>query len=238
MTKDSSPVTKRTRFEVFKRDEHRCRYCGATQEDARLTIDHVIPRSLGGTNEPTNLVTACSDCNAGKSSSNPDDETVQDVSRRAFLWKSAIEEAAERRRAERAPSARAIADVGELWTSRYRHQPADHWQSSIRNFVSAGLTAEDLVEFMEVGLQRGTNADHAWRYFCKIAWSEVTTLQQEAEQIIADRDRRVAEITDLFKFSRPTTSAAVVCTQCSASIAERLATDGLCPSCTAACGDA
>lgn len=47
------PITKRTRFEVLRRDSHRCRYCGAGLDDgARLTVDHVTPVALGG-NEHT-----------------------------------------------------------------------------------------------------------------------------------------------------------------------------------------
>lgn len=46
-------LTKRTRFEVLRRDGHRCRYCGDTAEaGATLTVDHVVPVALGGTDEP------------------------------------------------------------------------------------------------------------------------------------------------------------------------------------------
>ncbi|MET7395598.1 HNH endonuclease [Dactylosporangium sp. NPDC005572] len=61
-------VPKRLRFEVFRRDGFRCRYCGATPDEAQLRPDHVVPEALGGKTEPTNLVTACEDCNAGKAS--------------------------------------------------------------------------------------------------------------------------------------------------------------------------
>lgn len=56
------------RFMVFKRDEFRCRYCGIGARDgAILHADHVIPRSKGGLTALENLVTACIDCNLGKS---------------------------------------------------------------------------------------------------------------------------------------------------------------------------
>jgi hypothetical protein len=58
---------KRLRFEIFKRDGFRCVYCGATPSQSLLRVDHVCPVSKGGTNEPANLVTACHDCNGGKS---------------------------------------------------------------------------------------------------------------------------------------------------------------------------
>lgn len=56
------------RFDVFKRDGFRCRYCGAAAEDgAVLHADHVIPQSKGGPTTLENLVTACFACNIGKS---------------------------------------------------------------------------------------------------------------------------------------------------------------------------
>jgi hypothetical protein len=60
-------LSKRTRFEVLKRDGFRCVYCGATAVTSLLHIDHVIAIANGGTNEPPNLVTSCAGCNLGKS---------------------------------------------------------------------------------------------------------------------------------------------------------------------------
>ena len=62
------PVGKKLRFEILKRDEFKCRYCGRSQADgATIHVDHVIPVATGGRNDPENLVTACADCNLGKS---------------------------------------------------------------------------------------------------------------------------------------------------------------------------
>ena len=47
---------------VFARDGHRCQYCGATAEN----IDHVVPRSRGGTHTWDNVVAACRRCNSRK----------------------------------------------------------------------------------------------------------------------------------------------------------------------------
>ena len=61
-------ISKGLRFDVLNRDGFKCRYCGASQKDgATLHIDHVKPVALGGRNEITNLVTACAECNLGKS---------------------------------------------------------------------------------------------------------------------------------------------------------------------------
>ena len=55
---------------LFARDRYRCQYCGRTQAELRpreaLTRDHLVPLSRGGTNDWTNVVTACSPCNTRK----------------------------------------------------------------------------------------------------------------------------------------------------------------------------
>lgn len=56
------------RFRVFQRDGFRCRYCGVSIESGTiLHADHVVPESKGGPTTLENLVTACIDCNLGKS---------------------------------------------------------------------------------------------------------------------------------------------------------------------------
>lgn len=83
-------VSKTTRFQVLKRDGHTCRYCGAKAPEVKLAVDHVIPAALGGSDKPGNLVAACVDCNAGKGSSNPDSELVQQLSAEAATYALAM----------------------------------------------------------------------------------------------------------------------------------------------------
>ena len=55
---------------LFARDRYRCQYCGRSQIELKpresLTRDHLVPLSRGGTNDWTNVVTACSSCNTRK----------------------------------------------------------------------------------------------------------------------------------------------------------------------------
>lgn len=67
-------VTRRVRFQIFQRDGFRCVYCGATARTSQLHIDHVVPVSKGGTDQPSNLATACADCNLGKADLSTEDE--------------------------------------------------------------------------------------------------------------------------------------------------------------------
>ncbi len=53
--------TKRT---VLARDQYACQYCGVQTRD--LTLDHVVPRALGGETIWTNVVAACRKCNGNK----------------------------------------------------------------------------------------------------------------------------------------------------------------------------
>lgn len=56
--------TKPTKLAIYRRDGHKCQYCGSTRS---LTLDHVIPRSRGGDDSWENLVTCCCACNVKKS---------------------------------------------------------------------------------------------------------------------------------------------------------------------------
>lgn len=56
------------RKEIYKRDGHACVNCGATK---KLTLDHKIPLSRGGTNEAANLQTMCKPCNGEKANKLP-----------------------------------------------------------------------------------------------------------------------------------------------------------------------
>lgn len=61
------PASRRTRFKVLERDGYRCRYCGRTSQEVAIDVDHIVPVREGGTDELSNLVSACVDCNMGKS---------------------------------------------------------------------------------------------------------------------------------------------------------------------------
>jgi len=58
------PRLKLTRREIFRRDNYTCQYCGRHAAD--LTLDHILPKHLGGEHTWTNVVTACPSCNHHK----------------------------------------------------------------------------------------------------------------------------------------------------------------------------
>ena len=70
---ERKPLSKKIRFEVFKRDAFTCQYCGQMAPDVLLEVDHIKPVASGGKNDLLNLVTACINCNRGKGAREIDD---------------------------------------------------------------------------------------------------------------------------------------------------------------------
>lgn len=69
-------LSKKIRFEVFKRDSFTCQYCGKSAPDVVLSVDHIDPVAKGGSNDILNLITSCASCNQGKSDIPLDDNST------------------------------------------------------------------------------------------------------------------------------------------------------------------
>lgn len=69
-------ISKKIRFEVFKRDKFKCVYCGASAPNVLLQIDHIEPVVKGGDSDILNLVTSCFECNSGKKDRRLDDNSI------------------------------------------------------------------------------------------------------------------------------------------------------------------
>lgn len=164
-------VSKRLRYEILRRDNHTCRYCGLRAADTELTVDHVLPVALGGGDEATNLVAACRDCNAGKTSVHPDAPLVDNVAEDALRWSAAMRWAAEQQQANREAGER-VADAVDVEWSRWLYsdgQPATrpaNWRGQVGRWVKAGIDADTLVALVADVLPRPVQDDRMWPYFC------------------------------------------------------------------------
>lgn len=182
-------VSKRLRYEVLRRDNHTCRYCGRSAPEVELTIDHVIPEVLGGKTAPENLVAACRDCNGGKASIAPGDGMVEDVKRDAVRWARAMELAArgyEVQILERHDQDDEFLRIWERWTLTSNGQtvalPGD-WADALHRLRAAGLTTMLLTEAVDTAMRSATAVDH-FRYFCGVAWRIVGELREDARRIV------------------------------------------------------
>ncbi|MDP6924088.1 MAG: HNH endonuclease [Candidatus Scalindua sp.] len=72
---DKLPKTtiKFNRKNIFARDKNRCQYCGKKVPTSELSLDHVIPRTQGGTSNWKNIVCACTNCNKNKGGRRPEE---------------------------------------------------------------------------------------------------------------------------------------------------------------------
>lgn len=180
-------VSKRLRFEIFRRDGFKCRYCGLLAGETELTIDHVVPRTLGGSDDPTNLVTACKDCNAGKTSSNPDAPLVAEIDLKASQWAQAMEIAIARRQEELAEERDRVAAFDEAWNCWQAGDtpaPRDQgWRSSVSRMLAAGLDDAFLADAVDIAMNSKARNGEKWRYFCGVCWRELDKIQGIAAEV-------------------------------------------------------
>jgi hypothetical protein len=198
-------VSRRLRFEILRRDSHTCRYCGAKAPDVALTVDHVIPITLGGGDDPSNLVTACQGCNAGKASIAPGSPLVDDVDAAAVLFARAVEQAIADRRSRLSQLDAELRDferhIWNTWTfpdAGYRtplELPAD-WRQTVERFMAAGLDLEDLERLTRVAMTSNAAVDQKWRYFCGCCWRTITDIQEDARRILEDESGHVGHPVD------------------------------------------
>lgn len=196
-------VSKRLRFEVLRRDNHTCRYCGGSAPNVMLTVDHVVPVTLGGSDDPTNLVAACVDCNGGKSSVPADAPLIGDVSADAMRWAIAMARAAEIDRQKRSDDDMFAADFANLIGAIIQSDPdekmycmpnlgapcvggAPGFKRTVLQFRDSGLDLDDLEYAIKVaGSNRAISDQHNWKYFCGICWRMVEDRQSAARAILS-----------------------------------------------------
>lgn len=185
-------VSKRLRYEILRRDNHTCRYCGASAPDVPLRVDHVTAVALGGTDKPDNLVTSCEPCNNGKSSSTVDATVVADVSSDALRWADAMKQAAAELAQMQKPKLEYRAAFQSAWngwtyergSKKIPHDLPTDWKNSLDQFREAGLPVEVLPDIVDKAMANKTvRSDNLFRYCCGIAWRMIGELQDRAKRI-------------------------------------------------------
>lgn len=153
-------ISKRLRFEILRRDDFRCTYCGATPAEAELNIDHVVPVTLGGSDIPENLTTACAPCNSGKSSTSPTEEVVAAVNL-AVAAQAAASLATRDRAAEFADEFNAFdTEVEELWWSFVDDHVWDETDRPDVSMVANWFSAEVPIGLIEFAFRLANEAGH------------------------------------------------------------------------------
>lgn len=183
-------VPKRTRYEVLRRDNFSCRYCGASAPDVKLHVDHVTPVALGGSDDPSNLVAACADCNAGKSSVAPNAELVDDVRRDALRWAKAVTVAA-RLAAEAIEDRRAIIQAVRE-NAGYWNRPMampNNWEQTVLNYWDNGLDVSIINDAFDIAMAKKLEHEYdRYPYFCGVMRNKLKDITAAAQQMIERGD--------------------------------------------------
>ena len=170
------PISKRLRFEVLKRDNFTCQYCSSKPPKVPLEVDHIHPISKGGKNEIDNLITACFDCNRGKSdvelTSIPD--TLIEKTERKRIALEQYKQYQKFVKAQQKIINDEIMQV-ELCFNRFYlgYSFTDRFNISVKRFISV-LGVEQVIENMESACIK-VYYDHnqATKYFCGICWNQI-----------------------------------------------------------------
>lgn len=175
MTKRKA-ISKRVRFEIFKRDEFTCQYCGQTPPKVILHIDHVIAVANGGTNDQDNLVTSCEPCNLGKGARSLKSvpESLADKARivaereEQLLGYQAILEAKRERLDDEKWRVAEILEPGSPEKGMSRQ-----WLASIKQFIDK-LGVHEVMEAAEIArANKYWGGNTMFRYFCGICWRKI-----------------------------------------------------------------
>ena len=178
-------MTKRLRFEVFKRDGFKCQYCGKCPPDALLEVDHITPKSGGGEDDLNNLVTSCFDCNRGKahvrldlipSSITDNAAAIAEREDQVRAYNRALAKIEKRLQSE-------IAGVNGIFSEQFKGRilGVHFQQSSLKDFLRK-LPVIEVEEAMTIACSfihetRGGNpelkAEAAIKYFCGICWTKI-----------------------------------------------------------------
>jgi len=74
---ETDPVPDSLRYQVLSESGQRCALCGIKASERPLDVDHIIPRSRGGTNKKSNLQSLCTKCNRSKGNKDDKDFRIQ-----------------------------------------------------------------------------------------------------------------------------------------------------------------
>ena len=165
-------VSKKVRFEVFKRDGFKCQYCGKVPPDVMLEADHITPVSKGGQDEIENLITACFDCNRGKRDT-PLSSLPETIEIKMHILEQKIIQVQQYEKFRKKLQKLKDGEIEQLETE-FGYYFLDNQKSQVKRFVSmAGYDA--VVEaFQIMNAQKGYASPYTkFKYFCGIMWNKI-----------------------------------------------------------------
>mgnify|MGYP002622596749 CR=1 FL=1 len=174
-------ISKKKRFDVFRRDSFTCQYCGKRPPGVVLEVDHIQPVSKGGSDEEYNLITSCFDCNRGKTNTDiiteapkPVEDLVAEQSEK-IAQLAAFNELLMQTEDIRE---KAVERINKYWSGQLQCQLSGKQLASIRMFYKR-LNYEAIVDAIDATVSRcsSTSKSQVFKYFCGVCWNMIK--QQE-----------------------------------------------------------
>lgn len=168
-------LSKKIRFEVFKRDGFQCAYCGKTPPEVSLEVDHIHPKSKGGSDDLNNLLTACFNCNRGKSNielgvmPNKLKDNIE-------ILKEKEEQLKEYRKYILKIRKRIDDDLNKIEAEFQQYFPTQAFTNKFRLSIKTFIEALDLyvvIDAMNQSCLSIDDPDRALHYFCGICWNKI-----------------------------------------------------------------
>jgi hypothetical protein len=174
MAANRKPISKKVRFEIFKRDSFTCQYCGSHPPSVILEPDHIHPISAGGDNSMDNLITACFDCNRGKAARPLTDipqsliSKYEEVAEREAQIK-AYQKLMKSKRKRIDLEVHQVCSIYELYNAGYTlSEPA---LTTVRKFLEK-LDVHQVCDAMETANSKTyVRKGSEFKYFCGICWN-------------------------------------------------------------------
>jgi hypothetical protein len=169
-------LSKKLRFNVFKRDLFTCQYCGSTPPGAVLEVDHMHPVSKGGSNDIDNLITACFSCNRGKSDGLISSLPTSVADKAAILAEKMEQLKAYEKllKSARAKVEKSIDAIEQVIQSHYGDVTlSESSRRTVRGFLDS-IDKFQLEDYMHRACTKvNDNPSMAYKYFCGICWNVI-----------------------------------------------------------------
>ena len=169
-------INKKIRFEVFKRDGFVCAYCGRTPPEITLEVDHIEPKSAGGSDDINNLITSCFDCNRGKRNIKLDkipsriDENLQILKEKEDQlkeYKKYIKKI--ERRIEKD-----IEKINSVYTNYFEGwEFSDKFKVATLKTFLKHLPVNEIIDSLHLACSKKDDKDDVIPYFCGICWNKI-----------------------------------------------------------------
>ena len=168
------PISKKARFDIFKRDAFTCQYCGGKPPAVVLEVDHITPVVGGGTNDEYNLITACFDCNRGKGKEGLDITPINVDEHRAIVEEKQQQVKALNAvlRAEKRRTTNSIKKISSIYSEIF-----EGWELTKSAKISIGrflkkLPELEVIDAMEIACSK-MDKDRCFKYFCGVCWCKI-----------------------------------------------------------------